>query len=122
MAIQAPDSENNTQQEIFGITEPISVTCASNRDIEETRKMMNYLDSVAPAESEEGLEERWEALIELEEKVTAWLSTSCNTRAPPKQGETVYALCRVLTFGSFRLGIIRPSSDIDTLILIPSSV
>jgi len=122
MALQGSENDNASQQEVFGITEPITVSCATNRDIEETRKMMNYLDSVAPVESEEGLQERWEALIELEEKVTSWLSSSCGVRPPPKQGDNTYALCRVLTFGSFRLGIIRPSSDIDTLILIPSSV
>ncbi len=122
MAIESTDIINTSQNEIFGMTEPISLNCATGRDIEEARKMLNFLDSEAPSESEEGLKERWEALIELEEKVSEWLSTKCNVRPPASSGDPVYAPCRVLTFGSFRLGIIRPSSDIDTLVLIPSSV
>jgi poly(A) polymerase len=122
MAVQSGENIEPIVQESFGITEPISLSCASARDLEETRKMINFLDSVAPSESDEGLQERWEALIELEEKVSDWLSTRCKIQVPPKQGDTSYSLCRVLTFGSFRLGIIRPSSDIDTLVLIPSQV
>jgi poly(A) polymerase len=122
MAVPVADMSDVSSVEIFGTTEPISVSCSTSRDAEETRKMLTFLDSVAPAESDEGLHERWDALIELEEKVSNWLSTRCNIKVPPSQGNVSYTLCRVLTFGSFRLGIIRPSSDIDTLVLIPSSV
>ena len=122
MAVPGTDNSESSGHELFGITEPISLSFGSSRDIEESRKMMSYLDTAAPSESEEGLLERWEALIELEEKVSDWLSSRCNMQPHPQQGDTGYALCRVLTFGSFRLGIIRPSSDIDTLVLIPSKV
>jgi poly(A) polymerase len=122
MAVQTGDASMNESVEVFGTTEPISLASASSRDVEGTKKMLHFLDSVAPTESDEGLLERWESLIELEEKITRWLSNRCGIRVPSGKGDIVYALCRVLTFGSFRLGIIRPSSDIDTLVLIPSSV
>jgi poly(A) polymerase len=118
MSVQTPDLVESAVQETFGVTEAISLSCAAPRDEVETQNMINFLDRVAPAESEEGLRERWEALVDLEEKVSDWLMYDCQVSAP--SGE--HAICRVLTFGSFRLGIIRPSSDIDTLVLIPSSV
>lgn len=106
--------------ETFGVTEPLSVTCATPRDEAETKELLAYLDQAAPAESEEGWRERWEALVDLEQKVSDWLVSECGVN--PEELDDGHSVCRVLTFGSFRLGILRPTSDIDTLVLIPSSV
>lgn len=123
MVISSSDQAESSIQEVFGVTAPISAACATSEDEVETRQMLSFLDSVAPAESEEGWEQRWEVLIDLETKVSEWLVDRCGVKVPSSSGEPdAYAVCKVLTFGSFRLGIIRPSSDIDTLVLIPSSV
>ena len=106
--------------ESFGVTEPLSIACATSRDESDSRSMLMYLDSAAPSESVEGWRNRWEALVDLETKVSDWLILECGVIPP--DDSSLHAVCRVLTFGSFRLGIIRPNSDIDTLILIPSSV
>ena len=121
MAIPGPDMIGTMPQESFGVTEPVSVTCATPREEHETEQMLSFLDSIAPAESEEGWRERWEVLIDLEQKVTDWLVLECGVSVP-SESDSNLAICKVLTFGSFRLGIIRPSSDIDTIVLIPAEV
>lgn len=118
MVISSRGPVETSGEEVFGVTAPISTACATSHDEMETRKMLSFLDAVAPGESEEGWQERWEVLIDLETKVSEWLTERCGVKAPAE----LHAVCKVLTFGSFRLGIIRPSSDIDTLVLIPSSV
>ena len=122
MTLSSNEPSEDSVQESFGITEPISLVCANSRDEADTQKMLAYLDSVAPAESEEGWRERWGVLIDLENKVSDWLINDCGVAPPSGVSENTHSICKVLTFGSFRLGIIRPSSDIDTLVLIPSSV
>jgi poly(A) polymerase len=122
MAFSAPPSDIGDVQETFGVTDPLSVVCATARDEDETRQMLAFLDSVYPAESPEGWYRRWGVLAELELKVSDWLITACDITPPVSSGAKNYVPSKVLTFGSFRLGIITPTSDIDTLILIPQSV
>ena len=117
MAVSTNPSIDESIPETFGVTEAVTLVCATAEDITETQKMLAFLDEVAPAESEEGWLHRWEVLIDLEDKVREWLVEDCGVTPNSHQG-----VCKVLTFGSFRLGIIRPTSDIDTLVLIPSTV
>lgn len=117
MAVSTNPNIEDSIPDTFGVTDAVSLACATAEDSIQTQKMLAYLDEVAPAESEEGWLHRWEVLIDLEEKVRDWLTDDCGVQASGTQG-----ICKVLTFGSFRLGIIRPTSDIDTLVLIPSSV
>ena len=117
MAVSTNPSIEESIPETFGVTDAVSFVCATAADVIQTQQMLAFLDEVAPAESEEGWLHRWEVLIDLEEKVRDWLIDDCGLEPIPNQG-----ICKVLTFGSFRLGIIRPTSDIDTLVLIPSSV
>ena len=117
MTVSTGTSIDESIPDTYGVTEAMSLACATAEDIIETDKMLSYLDEVAPAESEEGWLHRWEVLIDLEDKVRDWLIGDCGVTVTSN-----HEVCKVLTFGSFRLGIIRPSSDIDTLVLIPSSV
>ena len=79
MAIVTPPSESQGISETFGVTDPLSLVCSTTRDESDTKEMISYLDSVAPAESEEGWRERWEVLIDLEEKVSDWLTYDCQS-------------------------------------------
>lgn len=122
MAVGSPASEAEEVQEKFGVTDPISLAYSAPRDEEETRQMLGYLSSVCPSESEEGWHARWEVLIDMEQKCSDWLVYECGIIVPEPVGDKIFAPSKVLTFGSFRLGIITPASDIDTLVLIPQSI
>jgi poly(A) polymerase len=80
-----------------------------------------YLDTIEPLASEKEVDNRKQILHDIQKIVNKWVQ-----QVSKDQGFTNDALrtaCgKVFTFGSFRLGLITPSSDIDTLVVAPKHI
>ena len=90
-------------------------------DLALNTKFEKYLDSVETLATPEEVEARKTVLNDIQKIVNKWVQ-----EVSIKQGfthEALKASCgKVFTFGSFRLGLITPASDIDTLVVAPKHV
>ena len=102
-------------EEVFGTTKPMYVHGPSEEEEAASEAMEAWLDVKYPRETKRGLHKRWRILVDLERLVNDWV----HSVIPEQQGRMG---ARVLTFGSFRLGVINQSSDIDTLVMLPTQV
>ncbi|KAF4670199.1 hypothetical protein FOL47_002131 [Perkinsus chesapeaki] len=97
-----------------GVTPPVSENYPTRADYEATEELKHFIESRAPPESTHGMLKRYEVLVEIERMVNKWIYDV--------SGGEIRSKARVLTFGSFRLGVITPLSDIDTLVLLPNLI
>lgn len=105
----------------LGVTKPISLALPSAADIAHTEQLLQVLRRDAPLESEEGMRSRSCVLMELQRLVLQWI-----TEAGIQQGMDAdsarLAGAKIFTFGSFRLGLVGPGSDIDALCVAPCHI
>lgn len=80
---------------------------------------MEELEAEFPEETDEGMKHRQAVLKELERVVMAWITEVGIEQGMPEQEARSGGL---VTLGSYRLGIVHPGSDIDTLCLGPPHV
>jgi poly(A) polymerase len=82
---------------------------------------MELLDRIEPLATEEEVQQRRNILKELQHIVNRWVVDVSKEQNQPE--ELLKTACgRILTFGSFRLGLVTPSSDIDALCVTPKYV
>ena len=74
--------------------------------------ILEYVDAFAPLESDEQGTKRAEITKSLETIANLWLSSVESASLPTK----------LITFGSSILGVVTAESDLDTVLLIPSSI
>ncbi|XP_007024323.2 PREDICTED: nuclear poly(A) polymerase 4 isoform X1 [Theobroma cacao] len=105
----------------YGVTKPISMAGPSEADIQRSRELEKFLVEAGLYESEEETAKREEVLGRIQEIVTDWVKQL--TRLRGYTGQMVEdAKAVILTFGSYRLGVHGPGSDVDTLCVGPSYV
>lgn len=105
----------------YGITPPISLQEPTETDLILSRKMMEELEAEFPMETPEGMARREAVLKELEEVVMEWI-TEVGVAAGMPEGEAKRSGVKIVTLGSYRLGVVHPGSDIDTLCIAPPHV
>jgi poly(A) polymerase len=103
-------------EEKIGLNQPVSTDFPSSEQRDLNVQFEAWIDFVSPGESEEGFLRRWRALVDLEDFVSEWIMTLKDLKVTSKNP------ARVLTFGSFRLGVINSESDMDALVMLPLSV
>lgn len=102
----------------YGVTDPISWGLPSENDLSLTLSLEKTLESLGLYETVEGSKKRVEVLQRLDEIIQEWVNevaASQNLSAD----ELKNAGGKIFTFGSYRLGVVTPSSDIDTLCVVP---
>ncbi|KAE8724515.1 Nuclear poly(A) polymerase 2 [Hibiscus syriacus] len=105
----------------YGVTKPISVAGPTKADILRSRDLGRFLVEAGLYESEEEASKREEVLARIQEIATNWVKQLTRVRGYTDQMvEDANAL--IFTFGSYRLGVHGPGSDIDTLCVGPSYV
>ncbi|XVF86714.1 hypothetical protein PTKIN_Ptkin18bG0064000 [Pterospermum kingtungense] len=105
----------------FGVTKPISMAGPTEADIRRTRDLEKFLVEAGLYESKEEAAKRKEVLDRLQEILTDWVKRLTRLRGYTDQMvEDANAV--IFTFGSYRLGVHGPGSDIDTLCVGPSYV
>ncbi|KAF4751118.1 hypothetical protein FOZ62_003921 [Perkinsus olseni] len=113
----------NAAAPMRSIWAPISESGPTVADLKQNEGMLEFLTAAAPEASKEDREKREKALRVLEGVIGDWLTevgvqqgmTAENARKQSNNG-------KLFTFGSHRLGLISPSSDIDCLCVAPRHV
>mmetsp|Transcript_32500 Transcript_32500/g.87267 ORF Transcript_32500/g.87267 Transcript_32500/m.87267 type:complete len:515 (-) Transcript_32500:47-1591(-) len=103
-----------------GITDPISLQESAEADEVLSDRMMEELQAAFPSETQQGLANRRLALQEVERAIIEW--TRSLGLEMGLTGSEAIRWVRVVTFGSFRLGVIHPKSGIDALCIGPPHV
>ncbi|KAE7999179.1 hypothetical protein FH972_003639 [Carpinus fangiana] len=105
----------------YGITKPISVSGPTEADRQRSRELEKFLVDAGLYESEEEAAKREEVLGRIRQIVKDWVKQLTRLRGYTDQMvEDANAV--ILTFGSYRLGVHGPGTDIDTLCVGPSYV
>ncbi|KAE8690476.1 Nuclear poly(A) polymerase 2 [Hibiscus syriacus] len=105
----------------YGVTKPISMAGPTEADILRSRDLEKFLVEAGLYEINEESSSREEVLGRIQEIVTNWVKQLTHLRGYTDQMvEDANAV--IFTFGSYRLGVHGPGSDIDTLCVGPSYV
>ncbi|KAL9255027.1 Nuclear poly(A) polymerase 4-like protein [Drosera capensis] len=114
-------SSSGSATMMYGITKPISLAGATEADLKRNAELEKFLIDSDLYESKDEAEKRVEVLDQIREIVKAWVKQLTRLRGYTDQMvEDANAL--IFTFGSYRLGVHGPGSDIDTLCVGPSYV
>jgi len=105
----------------YGITPPLSLQEPSEADLALSKKMIDELDAEFPNETSDGMKRREAVLQELEHIMTEWITEVGMSAGMPQQ-EAKQSTVKIVTLGSYRLGVVQPGSDIDTLCIGPPHV
>ncbi|KAL5199199.1 hypothetical protein ABZP36_020402 [Zizania latifolia] len=111
-------ANSNNSNGYLGVTEPISLSGPTEKDIVRTQEVEKCLADAGLYESQEEALLREEVLGKLDQIVKAWIKKA--TRASGYGEQFVQeANAKIFTFGSYRLGVHGPGADIDTLCVGP---
>ncbi|KAK8440595.1 polynucleotide adenylyltransferase [Candidozyma auris] len=105
----------------FGVTPPISLANATPRDIELNDQLIKELKARGSFENESATKKRVEVLNCLQ-KMTEEFVYKVSKKKNMSDGMAKDAGGKIFTFGSYRLGVYGPGSDIDTLVVAPKHV
>ena len=111
----------NRQQKQWGVTQPISMSESSDAEKKVTVTLMEELRRQGTFESEEDSRTREIVLGRVSDLVKKFVYKVSITRG---LSEAAASACggKIFTFGSYRLGVHGPGSDIDTLCVVPKHV
>ncbi|KAK9387706.1 Poly(A) polymerase central domain-containing protein [Lipomyces mesembrius] len=112
---------NSIITKTYGVTPPISTVSATEAEIAMNEKLIEELKRQGSFESEEESQKRVEVLNKLQALAEEFV------RSVSLQKSMAEVIARdaggkIFTFGSYRLGVYSPGSDIDTLIVVPKHV
>ncbi|KAK6863451.1 Poly(A) polymerase PAPa [Candida tropicalis] len=105
----------------FGVTPPISVANPTAIENELNDLLIKELKQRGSFESETATKKRVEVLNILQ-KMTEDFVFKVSIKKNMSEGMAKDAGGKIFTFGSYRLGVYGPGSDIDTLIVVPKHV
>ncbi|KAH8988488.1 poly-A polymerase [Lactarius akahatsu] len=108
-------------QGFHGVTPPISTSESSEREKEVTTTLMEELRRQNTMESEEESRTREIVLGRLAALVKSFVKTVSLARGLSETAAEA-AGGKIFTFGSYRLGVHAPGSDVDTLCVVPKHV
>ncbi|AEO69152.1 9941c846-94b2-46b6-986e-f97ede243034 [Thermothielavioides terrestris] len=106
----------------YGVTPPISTALPTEQEKALNKALHDELRAQGTFESRAETEKRKEVLAQLEKITNAFVQRA----AREKHGKNAIlirdAIGRVFTYGSYRLGVYGPGSDMDTLVVAPKYV
>ncbi|CEP60887.1 polynucleotide adenylyltransferase PAP1 LALA0_S02e01926g [Lachancea lanzarotensis] len=110
-----------SQQRVYGVTGPISTTGPTAAENQLNDALIQELKREKSFESEEETKKRVEVLRILQELTEAFIFEVSKKRNM-SDGMAKDAGGKVFTYGSYRLGVHGPGSDIDALVVMPKHV
>ncbi|WPK27781.1 hypothetical protein PUMCH_005181 [Australozyma saopauloensis] len=105
----------------YGVTGPISVAKPSTQDVQFNDLLIAELKASGSFESEQATKKRVEVLSLFQKMVQDFVYTVSKNKNM-SDGMAKDAGGKIFTFGSYRLGVYGPGSDIDTLVVVPKHV
>lgn len=120
----APAGEDAESEDTFGVkwgvTEPNSTAEPGEADVEANAKMVADFEEDFPKESSDGMALREAVLTELETILMEWVTEVGNqqemSEEDSKQG------CKLVSLGSYRLGVVHPETDTDVCVIGPPHI
>ncbi|MCJ1266017.1 polynucleotide adenylyltransferase [Lobaria immixta] len=110
-----------TSQRQWGVTPPIAVNLPTDAELATNDALIAELKRQNNFEGSEETERR-KTTLQLIQKITVeFVRHVCKKRELP-QAAIENAGGKIFTFGSYRLGVYGPGSDIDTLVVVPKPV
>ncbi|KAK1938434.1 putative poly(A) polymerase PAP [Babesia divergens] len=106
----------------YGITDPVSTNGPAEGDREATEEFVKLLKSHSLFETDEGKRKRERVLEALNRALQQFVRRTSKRALGIEGADASKISAKLLTFGSYRLGIVAPDSDIDCLCLCPQSV
>ncbi|EJP62626.1 Poly(A) polymerase pla1 [Beauveria bassiana ARSEF 2860] len=113
-------------EQVYGVTPPISVSLPTENEkriseslIEELRRQKTF---ESPSDTQKSLSNRHTVLESLQKITDEFVRKVAREKEPKNDILIKNARGKVFTYGSFRLGVFGPGSDIDTLIVAPKYV
>ncbi|KAK9464749.1 Poly(A) polymerase central domain-containing protein [Lipomyces arxii] len=112
---------NSVPTETYGVTPPISTASPTESEMGMNEKLIDELKRQGSFESDSESQKRVEVLRILQSLTENFVRTvSLNKNM--SEGMARDAGGKIFTFGSYRLGVYGPGSDIDTLVVMPKHV
>ncbi|CAI5759948.1 unnamed protein product [Candida verbasci] len=111
----------NVDTKIYGVTPPISTATPTSKENELNELLIKELKIRGSFESEAATKKRVEVLNILQ-KMTEEFVYKVSKKRNMSEGMAKDAGGKIFTFGSYRLGVYGPGSDIDTLVVVPKHV
>ncbi|KAK6462975.1 Poly(A) polymerase central domain-containing protein [Scheffersomyces coipomensis] len=105
----------------YGVTPPISIANPTPKENELNDSLIKELKQRGSFESEAATRKRVEVLT-LFQKLTEEFVYRVSIKKNMSEGMARDAGGKIFTFGSYRLGVYGPGSDIDTLVVVPKHV
>ncbi|ODQ77243.1 hypothetical protein BABINDRAFT_10388 [Babjeviella inositovora NRRL Y-12698] len=105
----------------YGVTPPISTAVPTPSENRLNDSLIADLKAQGSFETEEGTKKRAEVL-EILQSLTQEFVYTVSRRKNMSEGMAKDAGGKIFTFGSYRLGVYGPGSDIDTLVVVPKHV
>lgn len=108
-------------QSTFGVTPPVSLANASASEITLNDNLIKELKTRGSFESEQATKKRVEVLNTFQ-RMTEEFVYIVSKKKNMSDGMAKDAGGKIFTYGSYRLGVYGPGSDIDTLVVVPKHV
>lgn len=105
----------------YGVTGPVSLANPTQREISLNDSLIGELKARGSFESEQATRKRVEVLALMQSMVQDFVFKVSKKRNM-SDGMAKDAGGKIFTFGSYRLGVYGPGSDIDTLVVVPKHV
>lgn len=105
----------------YGVTKPVSLANPTARELQLNDSMIAELKARGSFESELATKKRVEVLSLFQKMVQEFVYTVSKNKNM-SDGMARDAGGKIFTFGSYRLGVYGPGSDIDTLVVVPKHV
>ncbi|KAL9098381.1 MAG: hypothetical protein Q9163_005952, partial [Psora crenata] len=112
---------SNTQEKQYGTTPPISTTMPTSGEVAANDALIAELKRQNNFEGAEETERR-KTTLQLIQKITTEFVRHVSKKRNLPQSSIDAAGGKIFTFGSYRLGVYGPGSDIDTLVVVPKHV
>lgn len=109
-------------EQVFGVTPPISVTLPTDLEKRSSDALIEELRRQKTFESPSDTQKRYKVLESLQFICDEFVKRVARDKEPKNDMLIKNARGKVFTYGSFRLGVFGPGSDIDTLIVAPKYV
>uniref|UniRef100_A0A7S1AF78 polynucleotide adenylyltransferase n=1 Tax=Noctiluca scintillans TaxID=2966 RepID=A0A7S1AF78_NOCSC len=118
---QGPEVRRQGEAVKLGVTDPISLGLPTHSELALNEQLMEELRRDAPLQSQEGMRSRASILVELHRIVLQWIY-EVGVQQGMDDDSARRAGAKIFTFGSYRLGLVSPGSDIDALCVAPKHI
>lgn len=105
----------------LGVTDAISLGLPTKAKMALTEELQEELRRDAPLEAQEKLTFRTSILLELQRIILQWVYDESKAQNMDDESAKL-AGAKIFTFGSYRLGLVTPNSDIDALCVAPRHI